>query len=44
MEMLAAARERIVRDISEALDSIASQTPLMLVIEDLHLADQCTLI
>ena len=42
MEMLAAARERMVWDISEALDSIASQTPLMLVIEYLHLADQCT--
>jgi len=42
MEMLAVARERMVREICEALETIASQTPLLLVIEDLHLADQCT--
>jgi FixJ family two-component response regulator/DNA-binding winged helix-turn-helix (wHTH) protein len=42
MEILAAARERMVREICEALETIASQEPLLLVIEDLHLADQCT--
>jgi len=42
MEILAAARERMVREICEALETIASQKPLLLVIEDLHLADQCT--
>jgi len=42
MEMLAAARDRMVRDMCEALETIAFQTPLLLVVEDLHLADQCT--
>ncbi|MGC2538302.1 MAG: response regulator [Candidatus Sulfotelmatobacter sp.] len=42
MEILAAARERMVREICEALETIASQKPLLLVIEDLNLADQCT--
>ena len=42
METLAAARERMVREVCEALETITSQKPLLLVIEDLHLADQCT--
>lgn len=42
MEILAAARERMVREICEALEKIASQKPLLLVIEDMHLADQGT--
>jgi len=42
IEMLPAARDRMVREICEALETIASQKPLLLVIEDLHLADQCT--
>ena len=42
MEVLAGARDRMVRDICEALEAIASQTPLLLIIEDLHLADQST--
>ena len=42
MEILAAARERMVREICAALEAIASEKPLLLVIEDLHLADQCT--
>jgi len=41
-EMLAKARDRMVREICEALETIASQKPLLLVIEDLHLADQGT--
>ena len=36
------ARDRMVREICEALETIASQRPLLLVIEDLHLADQGT--
>jgi predicted ATPase len=42
MEILATARDRMVREICEALETIASQKPLLVVIEDLHLADQCT--
>jgi len=42
IEMLSAARDRMVREICEALETIASQKPLLLVIEDLHLADQST--
>src|SRR5208337_3053691 len=42
MEILASARERMVREICEALETIASHKPLLLVIEDLHLADQGT--
>ena len=42
IEMFSAARDRMVREICEALDTIASQKPLLLVIEDLHLADQGT--
>jgi FixJ family two-component response regulator/DNA-binding winged helix-turn-helix (wHTH) protein len=42
MEILATARDRMVREICEALETIASQKPLLLVIEDLHLADQGT--
>jgi len=42
MEILATACDRMVREICEALETIASQKPLLLVIEDLHLADQGT--
>ena len=41
-EITTTARDRMVREICEALETIASQRPLLLVIEDLHLADQGT--
>ncbi len=36
-------RERMLREIGEALEAIASSDPLLLVFEDLHLADPFTL-
>ena len=42
-EILGATRERMLREIVNALDSIAMATPLLIVLEDLHWADASTL-
>ena len=42
-EILGATRERMVREICEALEAITSETPLVLLLEDLHWADPSTL-
>jgi tetratricopeptide (TPR) repeat protein len=41
-EILGATRERMLREIGEALESMTAQTPLLLVLEDLHWADDST--
>jgi predicted ATPase len=41
-EILGATRERMLREIGEALDTIASENPLLLVLEDLHWVDRST--
>jgi len=41
-EILGATRERMLREIVEALDVIAAERPLLLVIDDLHWADAST--
>jgi DNA-binding winged helix-turn-helix (wHTH) protein/tetratricopeptide (TPR) repeat protein len=42
-ETLGATRERMVREICETLETIAAQTPLILLLEDLHWVDPSTL-
>jgi DNA-binding winged helix-turn-helix (wHTH) protein/tetratricopeptide (TPR) repeat protein len=42
-EILGATRERMLREICEALEAIAASEPLVLVLEDLHWADSSTL-
>jgi predicted ATPase len=42
-EIQGTTRERMLREIGEALEAIASSVPLLLVFEDLHLADPFTL-
>ena len=42
-EIIGATRERMVREICEALESITSQHPLVLILEDLHWVDPSTL-
>ena len=42
-EIHGATRERMVREICEALESLTAQEPLMLVLEDLHWVDPSTL-
>jgi predicted ATPase len=42
-EILGATRERMLREISEALETLASEKPLLLVLEDLHWADPSTI-
>ena len=42
-EILGGTRERMVREIGEALEGIASQTPLLVILEDLHWVDPSTL-
>lgn len=42
-EILGATRERMLREICEALEKIASAAPLLLALEDLHWADSSTL-
>jgi len=42
-EILGATRERMVREICEALESITSEVPLILIFEDLHWCDLSTL-
>jgi DNA-binding winged helix-turn-helix (wHTH) protein len=41
-EILGATRERMVREIGDALESITAETALLLVFEDLHWADDST--
>jgi len=41
-EILGATRERMLREIADALESIAQSTPLLIVLEDLHWADPST--
>jgi len=41
-EIVGATRERMLREIGEALETIASDRPLLLVLEDLHWADPST--
>jgi DNA-binding winged helix-turn-helix (wHTH) protein len=41
-EMLGATRERMLREIREALETLASQTPLLIVFEDLQWVDPST--
>jgi len=42
-EILGATRDRMVREISEALAVITAQTPLIIILEDLHWVDPSTL-
>jgi len=42
-EILGATRERMVREICEALEALTAQDPLVLVLEDLHWVDPSTL-
>ena len=42
-EILGTTRERMVREICEALEIITAETPLMVVLEDLHWVDPSTL-
>lgn len=42
-EILGATRERMLREICEALETIAAFQPLLLILEDLHWADSSTL-
>ncbi|MGC1903181.1 MAG: AAA family ATPase [Candidatus Acidiferrum sp.] len=42
-EILGATRERMVREICEALETLTAQDPLLLVLEDLHWVDPSTL-
>jgi DNA-binding winged helix-turn-helix (wHTH) protein/tetratricopeptide (TPR) repeat protein len=42
-EILGATRERMLREICEALSALAARTPLLLVLEDLHWSDSSTL-
>jgi DNA-binding winged helix-turn-helix (wHTH) protein/tetratricopeptide (TPR) repeat protein len=41
-EIVGATRERMLREIADALEAMASQSPLLLVLEDLHWADRST--
>jgi len=41
-ELLGATRERMLREICEALESISAQIPLLIELEDLHWADTAT--
>src|SRR6185369_11035517 len=42
-EILGSTRERMVREICEALEAITAQSPLVVILEDLHWADASTL-
>jgi DNA-binding winged helix-turn-helix (wHTH) protein/tetratricopeptide (TPR) repeat protein len=42
-EILGATRERMVREICEALETVTSEIPLVLIFEDLHWGDSSTL-
>ena len=42
-ELLGASRERMVRELCEALEVLTQAAPLVLILEDLHWVDNCTL-
>ncbi len=42
-EILGATRERMVRELCEALETLTAETPLVLILEDLHWVDASTL-
>ena len=42
-EVLGTTRERMLREMAEALEAITAETPLVLVLEDLHWSDAATL-
>jgi len=42
-EVLGATRERMVREISEALEALTAEAPLVLLFEDLHWVDHSAL-
>jgi hypothetical protein len=42
-EILGNTRERMVREICEALEGAVAQTPLLVILEDLHWVDPSTL-
>jgi DNA-binding winged helix-turn-helix (wHTH) protein/tetratricopeptide (TPR) repeat protein len=42
-EILGATRERMLRELSGALEALSAATPIVLVLEDLHWADRATL-
>ena len=42
-ELLGASRERMVRELCEALEVLTQTVPLVLILEDLHWVDNCTL-
>jgi len=42
-EILGSTRERMVREVCEVLEAITSETPLVLILEDLHWVDPSTL-
>ena len=42
-EVVGATRERMLREICEALAAVSARTPLLLVLEDLHWGDSSTL-
>jgi len=42
-EVLGATRERMLREMAEALEALAEETPLVLLLEDLHWSDPSTL-
>jgi predicted ATPase len=42
-EVLGATRERMLREIAEAIEALTLETPLLLVLEDLHWSDYSTL-
>jgi DNA-binding winged helix-turn-helix (wHTH) protein len=41
-EVLGSARERMLREITEAVEALTAETPLLLVLEDLHWCDNAT--
>jgi DNA-binding winged helix-turn-helix (wHTH) protein/tetratricopeptide (TPR) repeat protein len=42
-EILGATRERMVRELCEAIETLTAETPLVMILEDLHWADTSTL-
>ena len=41
-EVLGSARERMLREVAEAIEALTAETPLLLVLEDLHWCDYAT--
>jgi predicted ATPase len=42
-EVLGATRERMLREIAEAIDTLSAERPVLLVLEDLHWSDHSSL-